>query len=314
MVDETICYDASEHLALELPEQIWTLADFGYSQSQIDSCASPVAVTSPFRLLSDAGVEALYQVATSMMAVCSRIDGSRVPRHLAGGVYRSQFLRDLCNCPVILRHMSGIAGTELLPHSMPSQQLYINYPPEDITKAVDAWHFDGIGFDYVLMASDPRCMKGGNFEYFRGTREEVAAMYELDVKELRYGISDELPADRVIRADFPAAGYAIFQQGNMIVHRAAKLLEVADRITVVPGMIAADYTIPDPTAKHDMPDYGEPGINVELARHSAWLAQAKLNQLIETLPMSSSAQSVETALANAISDVVESIRHISTDT
>ncbi|MFT5219309.1 MAG: hypothetical protein ACI9LO_002497 [Planctomycetota bacterium] len=313
-VNETIRYDAAEHLAFEFPEQIWTLADFGYSQKQIDRCASPVAVTSPFRLLSEAGVEALHEIATTMMAFCSRIDGSRVPRHLAGGVYRSRFLRDLCNCPVILEHMSRIARTELLAHSMPSQQLYINYPPEDITRAVDAWHFDGIGFDYVLMASDPRQMKGGNFEYFKGTRDEVAAMFDLDVDQLRYGISDELPADRVIKADFPAAGYAIFQQGNMIVHRAAKLLEAADRITLVPGMIAADFNYSDPTAKHDMPGYGEPGINVELARHSAWLAQARLKQLIETLPMSSSDQLVETALANAISDVVESIQHIKTDT
>ena len=309
-VEHEIEYNAELHLQPEFPDKVWSLADFGYNQQQIDNCASPVAVTSPFRLLSAAGVSALYQVANEMKSVCSNIEGSRVPRHLAGGVYRSRFLHDLCNCPVILQHMSKIADTELLAHSMPSQQVYINYAPEDISKAVDAWHFDGIGFDYVLMVSDPRELKGGNFEYYRGTREEVAASHGLQVHELRYGTKDDLQADKVIKTTFPEAGYAIFQQGNMVVHRATRLLEAAERITVVPGMIASNTDFPDPTAVHDMPGYGEPGISVELARHSAWLARSKLDKLIDRLPLSSSSTVIRSELENAIQDVAETLKHI----
>ncbi len=308
--DETR-YDPELHLALEFPQRVWSLEEFGYTPAQIEKCASPVAVTSPFRLLSDEGLAALYQVATRLKSVCSNISGNRTPRHLAGGVYRSQFLRDLCACPVILAHMSRIAGTELAAHSMPSQQVYINYAPEDVSKAVDAWHFDGIGFDYVIMMSDPSAMQGGNFEYFQGTRDEVAAMFDLDVSQVRSGITEELPAERVIKPEFPAAGYAIFQQGNMIVHRAARLLQPADRITIVPGMVSSNTRVPDPTARRDIASYGEPGIAAELARHSAWQAQARLADLINNLPMNENKDLIAAALQGALAefnDTVEQIR------
>ena len=73
------------------------------------------------------------------------------------------FSGTLCACPVILEHMSSIGGTRLGPHSLPSQQLYVNYSPDDITQAVDSWHYDGIGFDYVVMVTDPGKLKGGEF-------------------------------------------------------------------------------------------------------------------------------------------------------
>lgn len=307
--DETL-YDPDLHLALEYPERVWSLEEFGYSAEQIATCASPLAVTSPFRLLSDEGLATLYQVATRLKSVCSNISGNRTPRHLAGGVYRSRFLRDLCACPVILEHMSRIAGTELAAHSMPSQQLYINYAPEDVDKAVDAWHFDGIGFDYVIMMSDPATMQGGNFEYFQGTRDEVAAMFDLEVSQLRSGITEDLPAERVIKTEFPAAGYAIFQQGNMIVHRAARLLQPADRITIVPGMVSSNTRVPDPTARRDIATYGEPGIAAELARHSAWQAQSRLADLVNNLPMNADRESISEALQSVLADVSDTIEQI----
>ncbi len=307
--DETT-YDPDQHLALEWPEQILTLAEFGYDESAIDACASPVAVTSPFRMLSEEGVRVTHQVVSRLKAQRSEIAGDRVPSHLAGGVYRSKFLRDLCACPEILDHLSKIGGTPLAPHSMPSQQLYVNYAPQDLSQAVDAWHFDGIGFDYVLMMSDPGQLKGGAFEYFQGTKFEIAETFNLAVHEVRYGITSELPQDRVIRTRFPAAGYAIFQQGNMVVHRAAKLLAPGDRITMVPGFVSRNFSCPDPTAVHDMPCYGEPGIVAELARHSAWLAQTKLQHLLHSLPLSDDSGQLAANLKNTIADVISVIREL----
>jgi hypothetical protein len=313
LLEDAFVYDPKRHLQLEQPDQIWLLKDFGYSDDQIARCASPVAITSPFRLLSDEGLDALHQVAQTLKAQCTHIEGSRTPRHLAGGVYRSKFLRDLCGCPYLLKHMSEIAQTNLVPHSMPSQQIYINYAPEDVSKVVDAWHFDGIGFDYVIMVSDPTTMKGGSFEYFQGTREEIAELFEMQVHQVRYGIAHELPAHRVIKAEFPAAGYAIFQQGNMVVHRAARLLEPADRITIVPGLVALNTRAEDPTAKHDMPDYGEPGIYAELGRHSAWLAREKLDILVEQISIDSSSDEVRAALQQAVIDVTDTLRFLNKD-
>ena len=171
--------------------------------------------------------------------------------------------------------MSEIGGTELFTHSMPSQQIYINYAPRDIEKAVDGWHYDGIGFDYVLMVSDPGTFLGGNFEYFHGTRDEIADLFDLPINNIRFGISDSLPAERTIQVSFPAAGYAIFQQGNMVVHRATKLQAPAERITAVPGLVSKRTDLPDPTAVHDMPNYNEPGVLAELAAHGQWIKQVR---------------------------------------
>lgn len=168
---------------------------------------------------------------------------------------------------------------------------------------MDGWHFDGIGFDYVAMLIDPSSLKGGNFEYFRGTRFEVAKLFGLEVDDVRKGIAEELDADRVIKVQFPEAGFAVFQQGNMIIHRAAKLLEPADRITIVPGFVAENISAPDPTAIHDMPSYGEPGINAELARHSAWLAQGKPKQLMASQSLDTADETIVLDLKNAIADV-----------
>ena len=308
--DEEISYDPGKHLLLEFPDRIWSLEEFGYDPAVIATCASSVAVTSPFRVLSDEGFKELQQVVIRLKEQRTQLEGSRVPSHLAGGVYRSRFLRDFCACPVILEHMSAISGTTLAAHSMPSQQLYVNYAPEDINRAVDEWHFDGIGFDYVLMMSDPEKLRGGNFEYFKGTKFEIAKMFEMAVHEVRYGIKSDLPEERVIKARFPAAGYAIFQQGNMVVHRAAKLEAPGDRITMVPGMVSRDITVPDPTAIHDMPNYGEPGIVTELARHSAWLAQSRLQDFIRKATMSEDTNDVKKALEDAIGDVTNTMKYL----
>lgn len=306
-LDDEPHYDAARHLALEKPARSWTLEEFGYTQEVIESCASTLMVTSPFRILSDEGVQVVHQLVSGLKTQKTVLTGKRVPSHLSGGVYRSRFLRDLCACPVIGEHLSAIAGTPLAPHSMPSQQLYVNYTPDDITKAVDSWHFDGIGFDYVLMVSDPTLLKGGRFEYFRGTKFEFAEMFDLEVPEIRRGVTDELPADRVVQAEFPAAGFAIFQQGNMVVHRAARLYEPAERITMVAGYVSRDVSFPDPTAKHDMAYYQQSGVVAEMARHSAWVAQAKLQHLIDSMPMSEDYDQIEAAMGAAIADVGEAM-------
>jgi hypothetical protein len=263
-------------------------------------------------LLSEAGVKDLYAIATSLKEFHTHLPGARVPSHLSGGVYRSKFLKDLCACPIVLEHMSKISGTPLVPHSMPSQQVYINYAPEELKKAVDSWHFDGIGFDYVLMLTDPTKLKGGKFEYFQGTKHEIAKMFGLEIHQIRYGITDSLPAEQIIEVAFPAAGYALFQQGNMVVHRATRLLEPAERITIVPGMVSRNITTPDPTAKHDIPGYNEPGIETELARHSAWLASAKLNQFINQASLQEDLDKLESQLKDAVSDVTATLRYLKT--
>ena len=199
--DEPV-FDPKRHLALEPPSKSWTLNDFGYSKEETGTCASQIAIAGPIRLLSEQGAEAARAVAAALRG--SRQTSDRTANYLAGGVYRSRFLRDLCNCPQVTAFLSDVAGCELLPHSMPSQQLYINYAPDDLGKAVDTWHTDSIGFDCVILATDPATFSGGQFQFFRGTRQEAASLLETRPEELTapirqrpaQGTSGGLPVSR----------------------------------------------------------------------------------------------------------------------
>jgi hypothetical protein len=301
---EEPAFDPKRHLALEPPQQAWRLADLGYTSAQIRKCASAVAVAGPFRLLSQEGVAAARSVALALRD--RRLAGDRTASYLTGGVYRSKFLRELCACPQIVDFVSAVAGCELLPHSMPSQQVYINYAPDDVTKAVDTWHVDSIGFDYVLLLNDPASFSGGRFEFFRGTKDEAARLLDTDTGSLTGATSKDLPPDRVVSPQFPAAGYALFQQGNLVVHRATRLAQRAERITFVPGFVACDTRFPDPTSD-EVADWGEPGIVAEFARHKAWLARAKLDELIEHVRLGAAPAELRADLKSSVADVLGAI-------
>ena len=293
-------YDAKRHLALERPNEVWTLTDLGYEAADVECCASEVAITAPFRLLSDEGVVAAREVALALYDL--RGGDDRTASYLSGGVYRSRFLRDFCHCPIVAEGLSAIAGTPLSSHSMPSQQIYVNYAPEDVSKAIDTWHTDGIGFDTAILLSDPSDFEGGEFQFFLGTKGEAARYLDARPEDLTEVNPNELPEDRIYSAAFPGAGYAIFQNGDMVVHRVNRLRRRGERISLVPGYVARDVRYPDPT-REVVAHWGEPGMTAEFARHKAWLARAKLDGLIENLPLTDDVELIQRELRWAIADV-----------
>lgn len=301
--DEPV-FDPNRHLALEPPSQYWTLEDLGYTKEHARACASQIAVAGPLRLLSDEGAIAARTVALALRG--SRQSGDRTASYLAGGVYRSTFLRDLCNCPDVTAFLSEIAGCELLPHSMPSQQAYINYAPEDLTKAVDTWHKDSIGLDCVLLLSDPASFSGGQFQFFVGTKDEAASLLQSGPENLTAANARDLPAGRVTAVPFPAAGYSVFQQGTMVVHRATRLERRAERNTMVIGYVSRDVALPDPTVD-SIVEWEEPGIIAEFARHKAWLSRTKLDYLMHQIDLNASSADIRRLLANAIADAQRAI-------
>lgn len=304
MIEGEPRFDPARHLALEPPARIWTLAEFGYSPDVIASTPSPIAAAGPFRVLSQEGVAALREVCLALRGErISDEGGLRTSSYVAGAVYRSTFVRDLCASPEVARLLSKIAGTALVPHTMPSQQAYINYAPDDISKAVDNWHMDSIGFDYVLMLSDPARLVGGKFQFFKGTAARAAQLLGTTSENLTRGFVEALPDDLVETIVFPAAGYGVFQQGHLVLHRATRLEQPGERITLVPGYVTADASKPDPTIIERMVHYGEPGILMELARHAAWRTQVRLASMIRDLPATEDPAAVRKALAEASADL-----------
>mgnify|MGYP000226695628 CR=1 FL=1 len=296
-------YDPAIHLALEKPANVESLADFGYEQSEIDICPSPVAVAGPFRVLSEAGTKAVTQVLEQLRDTAESDSGNRAPNYIAGGVYKSKFLRDLCQCPVLIKMLSEVAGTPLAVHSIPHQQLYVNFAPEDVSQAVDNWHIDSIDFDCVILLEEPSSFEGGHFQYFRGTDKEAAKLFDTSPEQLPKGFPIELPQDRVATVQKQNPGDAVFQQGSRVVHRAEKLHKTADRTTLVISYVNADVRYKDMNNIQEMLKWHHPGTAPELARHCAWRSQARLTELMKNLSIRTPEADVLEQLKFAVQDV-----------
>jgi hypothetical protein len=294
-------FDARRHFDFVPPERTVTLAELGYGADVISASPSPVAFAGPFRVLSDEGI-AITRAIARRLEPQARIS-SRTARYLSGGMYRSRFLRDAIRSPELAQFLSSIAQTPLAAHSMPAMSLYVNYAPADINRHVDQWHADSVGFDIVLLVSDPTTMKGGAFQVFKGTTDEAARLFGTNAEGLIEGGRIELPEERV-ESFVPRAGWAIFQQGNLVVHRAMRLLEPGERISIVPGFVALDRTKADPTNIGSIVHWGEPGMFAEIARHEAWLTEGRLQALIRELPIDADPAKAAAALRGAVADLL----------
>ena len=304
LVDEPV-YDPAIHLAPDESEGVVTesLADFGYSQDEITLCPSPIAVGGPFRVFSKEGIRATTAVLSRLRSTAESDTGNRAPNYVAGGVYKSKFLRDLSNCTVLAERVSTIMGTPLGAHSIPHQQLYINFAPEDVTKAVDNWHIDSIDYDIVILLEDPDTFEGGKFQYFRGTDHEAAEIFGTETDELPLGFADELPENQVVSAAKTQGGEAVCMQGAKVVHRAQKLAKAAERTTLVISYVPLDVKFRDQNNLQRIIEWDHSGTAAELARHCAWRSQARLNSLLKDLSINAEEDSVLESLKFAVADV-----------
>ncbi|MDH3695279.1 MAG: hypothetical protein OER96_12000 [Gammaproteobacteria bacterium] len=296
-------FDPARHLALEKPKHIRHLSGFGYTDDEVKTKATTVAVSSPFRILSDEGANALLQVARSLRQhsiSCERIDNM-----VRSGCYRSRFLRDLCIDPSLTELMCEIYDVDVAPHTMPVHLGHINYSPDDLSRAVDKWHHDTLPLDFVMMVTDPATLVGGKFEYFVGTKHEMAAL----AKE-----GKTPPRDRVESPPFDGSGYAIALHGDMIVHRGAPLEKPGERITMVNGYVSTNTSGDDQHRHKDLTVVDDPeALYAEWAKHVAWRAQGRLNSLINDLSFSSDRKAVAAKLEEAIKDVSDAIEEMRDD-
>ncbi len=266
-------FDAAKHLALEPPELIYDLADLGYSAEDIAACPASFGASSVFRVLSDEGVACLYETVKRLEAF--EKSNARIQRCVRGGVYRSKFLQDLCVSQDVAEFMSEIAGLELMPHTIPHQLGHLNYAPKEVGEDVDKWHVDTLRFDYVMFVTDPTKNEGGAFQYFKGTKAEIAALK---------AAGKPVPADKIVAPAMPGAGYAVLQQGNMVVHQAKGLTAVGERVTMVNGYVTADTRYPDYSRFDQLALIDPPHVvSAEYARHIAFQGQRIMDaQLADT--------------------------------
>lgn len=297
-------FNAARHLALGEPESVKSLTDLGYSEDAAKQCPSEFGVSSAFRILSDEGLKIMRDICLKMYDNRNVSIGTGVNRlgsYVRGAGYRSSFIRSFCDSPELAEHLSRIAGVSLARHSVPAVACGVNYAPDDIRNAVDTWHTDSVAYDVVMMLSDPSKIEGGEFQYFHGTKEEGQSILGISGEE---GRDAELPKDRVMTIPFPYAGYGFLQQGNMIFHRACRLLKKVERMTMIPSFVVTPETANDATNSVNMASWDDPCITAELTRHEVWRASARLNQLVETISLhddnAALAQQIDEALGSLI--------------
>ena len=297
--DEPI-FDADRHLQLEAPTEILLLRDLGYDAAEIATKATPVAASSPFRVLSEEGAAILLETTRRLEAFCAPA-GDRIERMVRGGCYRSRWLRDLCLSADVTAHLASIYGIDIAPHPMPLHLGHLNFAPSRIDTAIDKWHHDTLPLDYVLAVTDPALVAGGRFEYFLGTKHEAAEFAAAGTTP---------PAARIVAPDFGGAGYAIALHGDMVVHRAGPLTEPCERISMVNGYVATDTSRDEQSRSADLKAVDDPvALYTEWAKFAAWRSRERLDALIAELDFDSdpntAAQALETAIADATHAVAE---------
>ena len=296
--DGEAAFDPGRHLQLEEPREVVMLADLGYDQAEIDTKATPVAASSPFRILSDEGAAVMLDVARRLRTY-ARPAGDRIERMSRGGCYRSRWLRDLCTSPDVSDHLERIYGTAIAPHPMPVHLGHINYEPSRIDTAVDKWHHDTLPLDYVMTVTDPAQVPGGRFEYFLGTKYEAAALADQDRTP---------PPERTAAPEFSGPGYAIALHGDMVVHRAAPLDALTERISLVNGYVALDTSIDDQSRTADLIIVDDhETLWTEWAKTAAWRSKGRLASVIDELEFTSDRDAVIATLETAVDDVRRAI-------
>ncbi len=292
-----------KHLQLEAPKETWTLTDFGYSKELQEKSAFEFTICSPFRMLSKEGLAACREVVFQLEK--EERSSERMGRFIRGGVYRSKFLRDLSQSQLVNNFISELVGKKVLPHSMPLYQAHINLLPKDRKVDIDKWHTDTVCLDYVLMLTNPKSIKGGSFQFFRCTKEKAA-------QEL---LENPQTSNYVTTVEFPEAGFALLQQGNLVVHRPQNVEEGEERISLVNSFISCDPKFNDVSRLNDCkPVDPAEVLYTEWARHKAYQSQIKLKHLIDTLAFTTDKNHLCKELRLAIRDVEIAIQEIQDET
>jgi hypothetical protein len=298
---DEVKFDENIHLDLSEPEKIWSLSEFGYSKEAVEKAPFDVAVTTPFRILSPEGVKALNQSIDQLKQMKRSSD--RIASFIRGAYFYSSFIKDLMSCQKLNDHISKLSGAKALPHPMALYQAHINLKPEEKTQDVDKWHTDTVVLDFVLLCTDPANFSGGQFEYFKCTRGQA----------IRGLIREE--DHEVIKVQFPEAGYAVLQQGNLVVHRASAVTKGHERTTLVQSFISDDPDFKDISKLSDCRPVDPPEILFsEWARYKAFLSERRLKKLMKELPNTQDKNQICMELRKAIRDVEEAILEISDPT
>jgi len=203
--------------------------------------------TTPFKVLSDAGVRAVQSEIERAIASGLTTSTARTKCLLRGAQYYSSFLRDLSGSPELQSFVEKLAGKRLIPHRRESQ-VHVNV--NEGTQPGDKWHTDSVAYALVILVKQPE--EGGAYKFFRGHPSEfkgkAAEMSAyLHKNKGKNGVNAEgteqhgLDVTALVEKHFGSRvegvnfltgpGSAIFQHGQKVMHMADRA--VGARVSLV---------------------------------------------------------------------------------
>jgi hypothetical protein len=200
------------HTSLSFPTTIKMLdKELRNDPEIVSQLATNYGCCGSFKVLSDEGMRIVDHVLVDIEKHSRSCP--RIPKLIRGATFRSQFLNGMGHSAAVLRHVSQLAGCEMVYHPMKIHQLHINMKPNDTMatqvlptatkKQVDRWHCDSTPFVLIVFCTDPAEYTGGELQYFHGTREEGMRIL---------GSGASLPADRIRNVGTQHKGYGVFMQ------------------------------------------------------------------------------------------------------
>jgi hypothetical protein len=277
-IDARHRYDPAVHLHPTILEEdslprVTLLPDFSeHAQSPSFPLgeSSRLAYTSDFAILSPAGLAVLNEIIQEHIRDVKETE--RIPRCLRMLGYKSRFVREFNNCPVVLRFLSRLAGKEMLPHSYTSSFAHVNIGAVGDTRAVDQWHVDSVPFVVVILMSDMKGARGGDLQLIkRGDREAAFELLETT--------GNRVKEEDMLTVSYGGPGRAIFCQGSLITHHVTPVHEAKNaRITLVNSYMPKDPFCADRTVLATFKKEKDT-CYAEYAHHKAGRAIAQLAHL-----------------------------------
>lgn len=227
-------WSEDKHLKLTFPETVKNLdSDLRNDAQMVKQLATNYGCCSCFQVMSCEGSRVLDHVLNGLEKYSKSCP--RIPKLIRGATFRSEYLNAMGHSPAVLRHVSLLAGCEMIYHPMKIHQLHVNMKPGDTTGGhttqsilskvkVDRWHCDSTPFVLIVFCTSPDEYTGGTLQYFNGTKEE-------GLRLLSEG--NGLPEDRVMNVGCQKKGYGVFMQGWRVFHQVTAVLTGDARTTIV---------------------------------------------------------------------------------
>lgn len=273
---EDVKFDASKHLCFEDPEYV---VNMNFERIPFDSWKTnkteELAFTSPFRILTDEGIQEIKKIIKSYENdPYINQSNDRHPLCMRGLSRVSTFIRDLNRCSIIDDRLSIFAHDPVCAHGMTFNYSQINVGKIGSDRPVDMWHVDSVDYVLVIILSDMEGAEGGELQV--ATQNRDSALNILRKK-------GRLDNTECMTVKYPGAGYAIFMQGSKILHHVTAVKSAKEpRMSLVNSYMTRNVFKPDMTRYRLFQESDSKDISgLDFARQKAWRVGGMMKYIVE---------------------------------